>query len=119
MSISLLPFGAFISNSGTVVSATSGTTSGFTYGLNFPALNISVQTNVTGSFSGTVNVQLIGSLDNVNYFPIASGLFSGGSSNVLSTISLTGPIQYIGTQITNFSGAGAGGNTLTTYIWAK
>jgi hypothetical protein len=120
MTITALPFGPWTSNSGLVIGAASGTSSGTMVGLNFPALNITVQTNnASGAvFSGTVNVQLIGSLDGINYFPLASGLFSGGATSVLNTVALVGPVAYLGTQITSYSGVGTG-NSLTTYIWAR
>lgn len=118
VSLSPLPFGPWISLSGYAITATSGTTSGYVYALNSPVTNITVQTNITSAFSGTVNVQVIGSLDGVNFFPLASGLFSGGSSNVLSSTALNGPVQYLGTQVTNTSGAGSTA-TITTFVWAK
>ena len=120
MIISALPFGPWISNSGTILGATSGTASGFTYALGSPVTNFTIQTNnVSGAvFSGIVNVQLIGSLDNVTFFVLASGLLSGGSTNQFATVALNGPVAYVGTQITNYSGVGTG-NSLTTLVWAK
>jgi hypothetical protein len=118
MAITPLPFGPWISNSGTLLPATSGTVSGYVYALNSPVTNVTVQANVTGVFSGTVNVQLIGSLDGINFFPLASGLFSGGSSNIFSTVALNGPTAWLGTQVTSYSGVG-NTNTITTFVWAK
>ena len=116
-SLSPVGFGSYISNSGTVIGAASGITSGFMYQINAPVANFTLQTNAASAFSGVISVQLIGSLDGVSYFPLASGLVSG-AVNTLTFTAINGPVQYFGTQITNFSGAGTGA-AITTYVWAK
>ena len=110
----LVTFGPWISHNAFQPTTASGLTIGTINGVAGPCANFTVQTNYTGVFSGTVNVQLIGSLDNVTFFPLASGLGSG-----LNFVALNGPVFWVGTQTTYASGAGNTSSTLTTWIWSK